>query len=75
MHLSPWYSNAYLFITSRSGLVENYFKFNPKNIVIIGDSPGGNLALSLTIIPHELSGVSPDASIVIPGAAYQKYIH
>lgn len=65
--------DAYLFITSESPAVKDYLGFYPKNIVITGDSAGGNLALSLTLILHELSKVSTDTCIIMPRAIYLLY--
>lgn len=62
--------DAYLFVTSEAGA--NTLGFHPKNIVITGDSAGGNLALSLTLILHELSKMCAD-SIVMPRAIYLLY--
>ena len=65
--------DAYLFVTSGSFACKSLLGFHPKNIVITGDSAGGNLALSLTLILHELSKMHPDASIIMPRAIYLLY--
>ena len=65
--------DAYLFVTSGTPAVKSAIGFNPKSIIITGDSAGGNLALVLTLILHELSQLNPHGNIIMPNAIYLLY--
>ena len=66
--------DTYLFFTSGKDEVEIILGFHPKNIVITGDSAGGNLALVLTLILHECSKIqNNNNNILMPNAIYLLY--
>lgn len=47
--------DCYLFLTSGSAKVKELLGFNPENIVICGDSAGGNMSLSLALILNDIN--------------------
>lgn len=65
--------DAYLFVTSGSPSANNFLGFKPKSVVITGDSAGGNLALALTLLLHEISKIQPNSKLLMPNAIYLLY--
>ena len=65
--------DAYLFFTSGKDEVKSILGFHPKSIIFTGDSAGGNLALVLTIVLHELSKLQSGSKIIKPASIYLLY--
>ena len=64
--------DAFLFITSGREEVVKILGFHPKNIIVTGDSAGGNLALALTLALEKVkSTLNPNQ--VLPRAIFVQY--
>ena len=63
--------DAYLFVTSGSQEVLTKIGFHPKNIIVTGDSAGGNLALSLVLALNEIQKCG--TKVVMPASIALQY--
>ena len=64
--------DSFLFITSGREEVQSALGFHPKNIVVTGDSAGGNLALTLTLaLAQYKQQVNPKQ--ILPRAVFVQY--
>ena len=57
--------DVYLFMTSGDPKVEEILGFHPNNIVMSGDSSGGNLSPSATFVLNEIRKLAPEAKIQV----------
>jgi hormone-sensitive lipase len=64
--------DAFLFITSGRQEVLDILGFHPKNIIVTGDSAGGNLALTLTLALAAVKN-NVNASQILPRAIFTQY--
>lgn len=63
--------DSYLYLTSGTDRIKSFLGFHPKNIVLAGDSAGGNLSVALALVLADIK--KEVSSLIMPTALSVQY--